>query len=91
MHVVASVIDSSCSRGAPQAINLGRPQLAVTREPRLQVGKRFGLDPVETTLGVGTYGDQPGLLQHTQVLRDGRLGQSKVRDEVADGPLSVAE
>jgi hypothetical protein len=42
-------------------------------------------------LGVGAGLDEPGLLEYPKMLRNGRLAQVQVIDEVTDGTLTITE
>ena len=68
-----------------------RPQLAVGRQPVIELGQRLRPDAVEPALGVGAGLHQSRLLEHAQVLRHRGLAQTKVVDQLPDRSFSVSE
>ena len=49
------------------------PELAITLEPRCRFGERLGFDATGTLLCARGVRDEPGALEHLEVLRDGGL------------------
>jgi hypothetical protein len=74
-----------------QAIQMGRPEAAVGRQPRIELGQRLGPDAIEATLSVGTRLDHSGFPEHPKVLRHGRLAQVELIHKLADRSLAIAE
>ena len=68
-----------------------RPVAAVGLEPAGDLGQRLGAQPVPAALAVRADLDEPGLAQHLEVLGDAGLAEVEARDEVAGGPLAVAQ
>ena len=67
------------------------PVAAVRLEPARDLGERLGAEAVPAALAVRAHLDEPGLAQHLEVLGDAGLAEVDPRDEVADGPLAVAQ
>lgn len=67
------------------------PHLPVGRQPGVDLGERFGAQPVPAALGVLADFDQSGLAQHLEVFGHGGLAQREVVDEVADGSFPGAQ
>jgi hypothetical protein len=65
------------------------PVLPVGREPRIELGERLGPEPVDTPLPLGSNPNEAGLAEHAEVLRDARLAELQMLDELADGPLAL--
>jgi hypothetical protein len=74
-----------------QAVEVRRPQLPVGRQPRVEVGKRLGPDPVQAPLGVHPGLDQPRVTQDAKVLGHRGLAEPERADELADWTFPVAE
>src|SRR3984957_12050000 len=74
-----------------ESIEMGCPEPAVRRQPGIARRERFGSDAVPPPWRVGSNLDNPGLLQRPQVLRDGRLAQVEMLDQLAHRPLPVPE
>jgi hypothetical protein len=72
-----------------QSIEMGCPEGAVRGQPVVERPEGLGAYPVQAALGVGAGLDETGLFEHPKVLRDGRLTELQVIDEVPDGTLSV--
>jgi hypothetical protein len=82
---------------------MGRPQLAVGRQPVIEFRQRLGPNAVEAALRVSASLDHSRLLEHPKVLRHGRLAQVEMihklsywslpfPKEVKDGlPAGVAQ
>src|SRR4051812_28039931 len=67
-------------RPLPELVQVG-PQ---DREPR-------GIDLVEPSCAVATIVDEPDVLEHLQVLGDGRTADGKLACELSDRPRPVGE
>ena len=74
-----------------ESVEVRRPELTIRSQPFVELHKRLGPDPVQPPLPLRPRLDEPGLLEHAQVLRDGRLAEAKPIHEVADRTLAVAE
>jgi len=74
-----------------ESIEVRGPQLPVRLQPVVELGKWLGTDAVQPALRVGAYVDEPGVLQHAQVLRHRGLAETQALHEIADRPLSVAQ
>lgn len=74
-----------------QSIQVRRPELAISRQPLIELGQWLGPDPVEAALGVRTRLDNSSLLEHPKVLGHGRLAQAKTIDKLPDGSLPIPE
>ena len=53
------------------------PVLPVGLQPRVELEERLSAQCIQPALGIPAYGDQPGVLQHSQVLRRLRLAEPK--------------
>ena len=67
------------------------PHLPVGIEPGIQLDQWLETHPIHPPLGIGPHRDETRCSQHSQMLRDSRLGYPECRDEVADRSLSIAE
>src|SRR5438045_7998349 len=74
-----------------ESVEVRRPELTIRSQPFVELHKRLGPDPVQPPLPLRPRLDEPGLLEHAQVLRDGRLAEAKPIHEVADRPLPIPE
>ena len=74
-----------------QSIEVNCPEGAIRSQPVVERSKRLGAYPVQAALGVRAGLDEPRFLEDPKVLRDGRLTEVQVIDEVPDGSLSVTE
>ncbi len=74
-----------------EAIKVRRPELAVGREPIVELCERFQPDAVQAALRVCAHIDEPRLLEDTEMLGHGRLADAEAVDELADRPFAVAE
>jgi hypothetical protein len=74
-----------------ETIEMSRPELAIGGKPVVELRERLRSDAVQATLRIGAGLHEPRILEDAEVLRDSRLTQAEVVDEVADGPLAVAE
>ena len=68
-----------------------RPQLPVRREPRVELGERFGPDAIQAALSVGTYVDETGFFQDAEVLRHRRLAERQLHHQLTDRSLAAAQ
>jgi hypothetical protein len=67
------------------------PEAPVRLQPGIELAERPWDEPVEALLPIDSGNDHAGLSEDAEVLRDARLAQAEVGDEVPDGCLSVAE
>jgi hypothetical protein len=67
------------------------PELAVWRQPGVELGQRVGVELVHTPLRLRSNPHEPGVAQHTQVLRGPGLAQTELADELIDGPGPLAQ
>jgi len=67
------------------------PELAVARQPLGRVAQRLGPEVAEPDGRLAAARDQPGLLEHLEVPRDGGLGHRERRGELGDAGLSALE
>jgi hypothetical protein len=74
-----------------EAIEVGRPELAVRREPVVELRERFRPDAIQAALCVRAHLDEARLLEHSKMLGDGRLADPEAVDELADRPFAAAE
>jgi len=74
-----------------QALQMRRPQLAIRLQPLIEISERLGPDPVHTALRVHPRLDQPRISKHPQVLRDGRLAEPQILDELPNRSLAIAK
>jgi hypothetical protein len=74
-----------------ESVEVRRPELTIRSQPFIELRKRLGPDPVQPPLPLRARLDEPGLREHTQVLRDPRLAKAKPVREIADRPLPVSE
>ena len=68
-----------------------RPELAVGRQPVVELCERLRPDAIQAALCLHARLDEPGVLEHTEVFGHGRLADSEAMDELADRPFAVAE
>jgi hypothetical protein len=76
---------------ALEAIEVCRPELAVRREPVVELFERFRPDAIQAALRVRAHLDEPRIFEDAEMLRDGWLADAEAIDEVADRPFAVAE
>jgi hypothetical protein len=74
-----------------EAIEVRRPELAVRREPLVELCERFRPDAIQAALCIGARLDEARVLEDAEVLRHGRLAEAHALDELADGSFSVAK
>lgn len=67
-----------------ESIHVGRPEPAEWSQPCVDLLQRFRLHPVEAPLCIHGRFHEPGITQHAQVLRHGRLRQAKLTLDFAD-------
>lgn len=71
----------------PRVLSLDRgSELA---EVSVEIIERTGCQPTRTTLTVDTTHDEPGVLEHLEVPRDGRLGDGQRGGKLAGGGLAL--
>jgi hypothetical protein len=68
-----------------ERIDVRGPQLTERRQPRVNLTKWLGSQPIEATLCVDGGFDEAGLAQHAQVFRDGRLRHPEFFFDLSDG------
>ena len=68
-----------------------RPELAVRRQPVVELCERLRPDAIQAALGLHARLDEPGVLEHTEMFGHGRLADAEAIDELTDGPFTVAE
>jgi hypothetical protein len=61
-----------------EGIEPGAPVLAELVEPLINLSQRSGIDGIKPAGPFGTYGRETGFPEHFQMLRDRRLGDSKL-------------
>jgi hypothetical protein len=74
-----------------QSVKTPSPQPAIRREPGVKLNQRLGPDAIEATLRVGAHLDQTSLLQHPEMLRDCRLTEAKLVNELPHRSLPIPE
>jgi hypothetical protein len=74
-----------------QSIAVSCPEGAIGSQPVVERPKWFGAYPVQAALGVSSGLDESGFSEHPKMLRDGRLTEVQVIDDVPDGSLSVTK
>src|SRR5688572_26747738 len=67
------------------------PELAIGREPGVQLRERLGPQAVPAPPPARPDADEAGLAKHPQVLRHAGLAEPEPLDELADAALSVTE
>ena len=67
-----------------EGIDVSGPEAAELRKPVIHLLKRFGLQTVETALGVHRGFDETGVAQHAQVLGNGRLRHMKLALDISN-------
>jgi hypothetical protein len=56
-----------------------------------QLGEAVRVDPLDAVLARMAVDDQPGALQHLEVLRDGGVADRQLAGELADGVRTLGE
>src|SRR5436190_13449543 len=74
-----------------EPIEAALEELPVARQPAGGVLERTPAQPGRPPLGGPPAGDEPGVLEHLQVLRDGLHGHGERLRELVDGRLPVDE
>src|SRR5262245_36009456 len=74
-----------------EAIEVCRPQLAIRREPVVELCKRFRPDAVQPALCVCADVDEPGVLQDAKMLGHGGLADPEAADELANRPFALPQ
>lgn len=72
-----------------QLVEVRGPQPAIGRQPAIELDQWLGPDAIEAALRVDARLDQSGLLQHPEVLGDGRLTDAEPVYELPDRSLPV--
>jgi hypothetical protein len=72
-----------------EAIEVRRPELAVGREPVVELCERFWPDAVQAALRVCAHVHEPGVFEDAEMLGHGRLADAEAVDELADRPFAV--
>jgi hypothetical protein len=67
------------------------PFRSIRLEPRVELHQRFGTESVEPSLSISADLDQSGVAQHLEVTRHTWLMHPDGLDQLADGPLTVAD
>jgi hypothetical protein len=71
-----------------EPIEVGRPELAISRKPVVELCERFWPDAVQATLRVCAHVDEPGVLEDAEMLGHGRLADAEAVDELPDRPFA---
>jgi hypothetical protein len=74
-----------------QRVEPAGPETSVGLKPSVDLGERLGSEAVPASLRVATNLDESSLPQYPQVLRDARLAEPEVVDELPDRALSVPQ
>jgi hypothetical protein len=74
-----------------QSVEVRLPELAVSREPVIELDQRLRADAVKASLGVLSDLYDASLLEGPKVLRNGRLAETEVPDEVPHRSLSLPQ
>jgi hypothetical protein len=74
-----------------ESIEARSPELSIRGEPVVELSQRLGPDAIEAALRVGAGVHQARLPEDAQMLRNGRLGEVEMIDQVPDRPFSVAQ
>jgi hypothetical protein len=74
-----------------EAIETLFPELPIRCEPLVERDQRFGPDPIEAALRVGSHVDEPGFAQDPEVLGDRGLGEPHVVHELVHGALAFPQ
>ena len=67
------------------------PELSIGGDPGIDLPEWLRAKSIHAALAIDAYLDEPRVTQHTKVLRDGRLAHRERLDELAHGPLTVAQ
>jgi hypothetical protein len=67
------------------------PSRSIWLQPCVELHQRFGTQSVQPALGVTPDLHQPGVTQHLEVAGHPRLVHPDLLDQLADGPLTVAD
>jgi hypothetical protein len=74
-----------------EAIEVCRPELAVRREPVVELFERIRPDAIQAALRVRAHLHEPRIFEDAEMLGDGRLADAEPVDELADRLFAVAE
>src|SRR5690348_1114711 len=77
-----------CLGGGPEALQRVTPERVEVLAER---GDRLRVDVVDAARARRTIDDEPDVLQHLQVLGDGRPADRKLVRQLPDGPRTVAQ
>jgi hypothetical protein len=72
-----------------EPIEMGHPELAIRRQPVIELGQGLGPDVVDAALRVGPRGHHPGLFEDAQVFGYGGLAEVEVVHQVAYGSFPI--
>jgi len=67
-----------------------KPTAAEPRKPDRQLVQRAGVEAVVAVLALFAHGDEAVIAQHLEVLRDGRLADSELANQITHRDLAVA-
>jgi hypothetical protein len=74
-----------------EAIEVRRPELAVRREPIVELCERLRPDAIQATLRICARLDEARVLEDAEMFGHARLAEAEAVDEFADWPFAVAE
>jgi hypothetical protein len=74
-----------------EAVEVGRPELAIRGEPFIELCKRLRSDAIQAPLRVWACLDEACVPQHAQVFGHRRLADAEAVDKLADRTFSFAE
>ena len=74
-----------------EPVQAGAPHFPVRLKPLVELDQRFKAKAVEAPLADRTDRNQPGIAQHSKLLRDRRLRHGEPFDEGVHGLLSVEQ
>ena len=74
-----------------EAIQVGAPQASIGGQPVVELCERLGADAVQAALRIRAGLDEAGVLENPEVLGDGGLAEPEAINELANGPLALAE
>ena len=69
-----------------EAIEVCRPELAVGREPIIELFERLRPDAIQATLCICARHDEPCVLEDAEMFGHGRLAEAEAVDEFTDRP-----
>ncbi len=74
-----------------QSVEVRLPELAVSREPVIELDQRLRADAVKAPLGVLSDLYDAGLLEGPKVLRNGGLAEAQVPDQLPHRSLAISQ